>query len=608
MRTIKYGAVVAALVMSLSAAAQTAQQKPLVEMARAAQFVAPLPTKVATVTTPEITVPVEGKTYKRSIEKPGTYYTAEKGYYNLVPGFAMTFDNAGNPTSYASNGIFGYIDRDLHFINRTPKYDWSLWDFYGDTSEDDTVRTHPLFTNMGYSITPKLTASLNGVDSLYQMGAKPHGTIADSIKPGNVSLAGFGFVYNVDVDATPFAETSYFPMDDNNPWNNLLFGHDTEVKPVYMEVFDKPCGGPVVLSATHFYVWTPTTVDLSNKTFNVTWSEENEETGEWEEVKKFTKVKPSFSSDQPLASAGIRLWEVYAVASDLSVMVDKSFSVMISGPQDGTQWALMCYYRGVTEADADEAVAEAMGNTAYYIATEGDYAGQVGQYMVQMQNSEQVLGDYVLHTSLDIHQRILSPYMLIADRATLSTYTESEFDLSTDGGTLECYLSDWYGGASYGVSITAEVTESTDGDWLTVTTPTSGTGTSSELFAIDFKASYLDIDTEGRRATVKLSDNKGFSRDIVIYQGDRDAADRLLSVEHVNAAGKAQVSREGDTFCVTYPEGCHLLKVYGVDGTCVAACPLTSEGTVNVSAADWAEGVYLFQLCGKTPQSLKVIK
>ena len=74
---------------------------------------------------------------------------------------------------------------------------------------------------------------------------------------------------------------------------------------------------------------------------------------------------------------------------------------------------------------------------------------------------------------------------------------------------------------------------------------------------------------KGRRATLTLTDNKGFSRDLTIYQGDRSAADDALSVEAVNASGRVDVTAEGEGFDVIYPSSYNRLDVYATSGQLV---------------------------------------
>ena len=82
--------------------------------------------------------------------KPGAFYSVDAGYYNLVPGFALTILE-DDSVVYARRGILGYPDRDLHFANRSKEGTFSAfeWDFDGDKFSEDTVLMHPYFANNG---------------------------------------------------------------------------------------------------------------------------------------------------------------------------------------------------------------------------------------------------------------------------------------------------------------------------------------------------------------------------------------------------------------------------------------------------------------------------
>lgn len=538
---------------------------------------------------------VETKAAKSN--KPGTYYTANKGVYNLVPGFMIAQDNANQPI-YANRGILGYIDRDMAFINKTPLCDNFSWNFFNEEYKEDSIMIHPFFANNGYSIdTPILSSTLNGVDSTYQMGSY-YDTYNKKDVSGMIALSGLGFIYNVDVDAEPFVNTFYGTTSSTDPWNNILFGNDAESKPYYLEMFDAPAGGAVVLSATHFYVVTPLTGDLTNKEFEVQWWELNDEGTQWVTRKSF-RVKPD--SYEEYDNLKIRLWTFIATDDNFTTLVDHNYAIMINGPQDGTQWALLHQLDRAQFTDSER-------NTAYFVPTTGEMKDQLCQYnMGFVEDGELITVSY--NTSLDIHQRIVTPYILMCnDDAAMQFIDKSELDFDINGEVRSFILSDWYGYAPF-VSLTAKISESTDGDWLTVTQPQSATvGGMNYYFRTTMTATSKDFMVEGRRATVTLTDNMGYSRDIVVYQGDHDAADAALALNEVNASGKVSVTYEGGQFKAVYPESYTLLEVYDMAGACLGHYNLDASGIFNMPASELSKGVYIFQFKGKDMQSVKVLK
>lgn len=524
--------------------------------------------------------------------KPGTYYTVNNGVYHLVPDFLLGQDNNG-ANLYANCGVLGYIDRNMVFKNKTPLCDEFTWTLFGQEVKEDSIVIHPFFASDGLSIeTPVLQSTLSGVDSVYQMGTCKDANGA--LRKGMVALNGGAFVYNVDVDAQPFMNTFYGTTSADDPWNNILFGNDTEYKPLYMEFFEEPAGGPVFLNATHFYVASPLTEDLKGKTFTVAWWEMNLEKGEWEVRKELSVKADSYVEYQSL---NIRLWDLMALDEELDVMVKNSFAVVVNGPQDGSKWAMIHQLDRMDFPDKER-------NTAFFIPTEGTNKGQLCQYQIGYVDNGQVVTEFY-NTSLDIHQYILTPFILLCkDDANMTIYDVNELDLDINGEERKFVLSDWYGGPSANVKITATV-EQGDENWLTVTQPEASLD--GYTFNFTVKAESKDFLVEGRKAVVTLTDSKGFSRDIIFYQGDRNAADNPMSVEGIESDQTLSVVSEGNSYQVTCPAGSKSLKVFTVSGLQVAEYPVSAEGTVEVSKASLAKGIYLFQVSGKSTQTIKVL-
>lgn len=527
----------------------------------------------------------------KAAEKPGTYYTVNNGVYHLVPDFLLGQDNNGTE-HYANCGVLGYIDRDMVFKNQTPLCDEFTWNMFGQDVKEDSIVIHPFFASEGLSVeTPVLRSTLAGVDSVYQMG---NTSSTGTLRKGMIALNGGAFVYNVDVDALPFLNTFYGYTSMDDPWNNLLFGMDTEYKPLYMEVFDKPAGGPVFLNATHFYVASPITENLQGKTFTVAWWEMDLEKGEWVVRKELSAKAESYVDN---TSAGLRFWELLAMDENLEVMVKNAFAVVINGPQDGTKWALMHQLDRINFPDKER-------NTAFFIPTVGTNAGQLCQYQIGYVENGQIVSEYY-NTSLDIHQYILTPFILLCkDDADMTIYDVNELDLDINGEERKFILSDWYGGSANGVTISATVQQG-DENWLTVTQPTASLD--GFTFSFTVKAESKDFLIEGRKAVVTLTDSKGFSRDIVFYQGDRNAANKPTSVEGVESDQALAVSSDGKFFQVTCPAGSKSLKVFTVSGLLVAEYPVAVDGMVEVSKASLSKGIYLFQVSGKSTQTIKVL-
>lgn len=536
----------------------------------------------------------------REAGKPGAYYEVSEGFYTLVPGFPLR-QISSSEYLYANHGILGYIDRHVTFYNRTEGADSFSWTFLNqDDLVGDSITTRPLFVDAGYVETPVLTAVAGTQDSTYQLGA--YVDTEGKHQPGMMALSGSAYMWNGDVDAEPFLNTGFVAVDGENPWARVLFGTDVTERSAYMEMFEAPAGGPVALMATDFYVLTPSTVDLSQDRFSVLWAESQD--GEYKSVKELTQLVPSLAQILTVNNERMRLWQVTA-ASDAPVLVDSAFYVMIQGPQDGTNWALL--------AQADRADhRDSTRNTAYYVPTVGENAGIPLQYVFEGYNAEgEVVATIPYCSSLDIHQMVVTPYILIAEGEQQTVLSTDSLNLDINGQSRKIYLSDWYNTASSGeVTITATVSQSTDGDWLTVTQPGEATGgVSLDYFEFTIQTSSLPFSLDGRRATVTLSDNLGFSRQIVIYQGDPEAADTALGVEEVKAAGQAKVVASDNGYTVTYPAGCSGLEVYSLSGSLMDVHELSAAGgTVYVPAASWQKGMYLFRLKGEAAQTVKVLK
>lgn len=529
----------------------------------------------------------------KASEKPGTYYSVNNGVYHLVPDFLLGQDYNGT-NQYANCGILGYIDRDMVFKNQTPLCDQFSWNLFNQELTEDSIIIHPFFASNGLSIeTPILRTTLAGVDSVYQMG---NSFDADgNLRKGMVALNGGAFVYNVDVDAQPFMNTFYGTTSADDPWNNVLFGNDTEYKPLYMEFFEEPAGGPVFLNATHFYVISPLTENLKGKTFTVAWWEMNLEKGEWE-VRKEIPVKAD--GYEEYQSLGIRLWDLMALDENLNVMVKNSFAVVVNGPQDGSKWAMLHQLDRMDFPDKER-------NTAFFIPTVGTNAGQLCQYQIGYVDNGQVVTEFY-NTSLDIHQYVLTPFILLCkDDADMTIYDVNKLDLDINGEERKFILSDWYGGPNANVTISATVQQG-DENWLTITQPAA----SLDGFTFNFtvKAESKDFLIEGRKAVVTLTDSKGFSRDIIFYQGDRDAADKpSSSVESIESEQILKVTSDAKSFQVACPAGSKSLKVLNVSGLQIAEYPVSEDGMVEVAKTSLSKGIYLFQVTGKSTQTIKVL-
>lgn len=526
--------------------------------------------------------------------KPGTFYTATSGIYNLVPGFAVAQDNSGKYI-YSNRGVLGYIDRDMTFINKTPLSDSFTWNFMESTSSADSLTMHPFFPNNGYSLsTPVLTASLNEVDSTYQMGTYYDSSTKETVE-GSIILTTGAYVYNVDVDAEPFVNTYFGTTNTDDPWNNILFGNDSESKPYYLEFFDAPLGGPVILQATHFFVATPLDEDLTNTEFEIEWWELDQDGTQWITRKSF-KVKPE--SHEDYADLDMRLWTFFASDDNIDVMINNRFAIKINGPQDGTKWALLHQIDRAYFTDPER-------NTAYFVPTVGSLKDQYCQYnFAYVEDGQLVQTEY--SASLDIHQFVVVPYMILCnDDATMAFVETPEMDFDINGEQRSFIIVDWAGG-SPSVNITAKVIDSTDGNWLTVTTPQAATVDGYDgYFRFSITATSKDFLTEGRRATVRLTDSKGFYRDIVVYQGDRNAVVGVNSVENANS--KIKVNVTDNNFEITYPNDYDWLEIYNLAGTCLNKYRLGKTGQIDIPA-NMPKGVYTFMFKGQNVQSVKVLK
>ena len=544
-----------------------------------------------------VKMPATKRSLKRDIVRPGAFYTVSDGYYNLVPGTGLGEDEDGT-TIYAENGVFGYIDRDLKFINETPEneYDSFVWEFLGSKYEGDTLVMHPYFaTNGFYFETPKLTATYAGADSTYQMGT--YIDASGNEVAGMVSTRGAGYVYNVDVHAVPFVNTYYNTINANDLWNNMLFGWDTESKPYYVENYQAPSGGPIGIWGAFFYLVTPKTTEFNeNNSFTIEWWELSDDGKEWKTVKSFENVVPVYDG----LSAGMRLWHVAVNSTTPDVMIKNEYCIVVKGPHDGTQWALF--------AQIDRDQTEGAKNTAYFIPTEGDLAGELCQYSLATVDGEGNTVPFNYNSSLDIWQFVVSPYIVMMDETT-NFIPETEYDFSINGETRNYLMMNWWGTGETGLELTATVSNSTDGDWLTVTAPKAGTGTSASLFSMSITAAPKKFNVKARRATVTISDNVGFSREIIVYQGDHAIADEMLAVEEVRNTGKIKVTADAERYNVIYPTIYKTLNVYNVSGHLMNTKTLSEDGVVTIDAQSWTNGVYLLKFTGNgKTQTVKVVR
>lgn len=523
--------------------------------------------------------------------KPGTYYTHSSGYYHLVPGYPLGVTEK-NDTILSERGILGYLDRDLSFFNRTPEADSLSWDFYGNQLNADTVVIRPYYRNDTpyYLEMPTLTATLGTADSSYQMGR--YVDDAGKVHAGMIATALSAAVYNVDVDALS-ESTSIINL--GTTWDDpVLFGYDAVNKPDYMEVFEAPAGGSIILFSTSFSVITPAREDLSEERFTVEWMVADGD--QWVTRKKIKAKIELLARDMDL---DLSAWLGTATLVedenedriDFSTLIDEPFAVRISGPQDGKKWALLCQ-------NDRESFPDSTRNTAYYIPSTGEAKDRLCQYVFSYENqSGEEVGTQRFNTSLNIYQFMVAPYIVIFGSDSMGV--ESALDFNSTGETRTFLLRDWYDTPGKS-TLTAKVSEGAD--WLTVTQPAAD----GLFFKMEVTASSKGIFVAGRRAKVTLTDNIGYSRDFFIYQGDRAAAD-LAGVDEVEAAMPDAVKAvyDGDAF-VIQSTGCTRAEVYDTMGRLLLRQALSADG--RIPAASLSEGVYLIRLFGNGVTTVKVAK
>lgn len=523
--------------------------------------------------------------------KPGTYYTHSSGYYHLVPGFPLGVTEK-NDTILSERGILGYLDRDLSFFNRTPEADSLSWDFYGNQLNADTVVIRPYYRNDTpyYLEMPTLTATLGTADSSYQMGR--YVDDAGKVHAGMIATALSAAVYNVDVDALS-ESTSIINL--GTTWDDpVLFGYDAVNKPDYMEVFEAPAGGSIILFSTSFYMVTPAREDLSEAKFTVEWMVADGD--QWVTRKKIKAKIELLARDMDF---DLSAWLGTATLVedenedriDFSTLIDEPFAVRISGPQDGKKWALLCQ-------NDRESFPDSTRNTAYYIPSTGEAKDRLCQYVFSYENqSGEEVGTQRFNTSLNIYQFMVAPYIVIFGSDSMRV--ESALDFNSTGETRTFLLRDWYDTPGKS-TLTAKVSEGAD--WLTVTQPAAD----GLFFKMEITASSKNILVPGRRAKVTLTDNIGYSRDFFIYQGDRAAAD-LAGVDEVEVAMPDAVKAvyDGDAF-VIQSTGYTRAEVYDTMGRLLLRQALSADG--RIPAASLSEGVYLIRLFGNGMTTVKVAK
>ncbi|MBR6590897.1 MAG: hypothetical protein IKK67_10655 [Bacteroidaceae bacterium] len=425
-------------------------------------------------------------------------YTVSEGILNVVPGYPLDEDG----TIYTGNGIMAPMDCKVTYTNTSvgaANHDWMIGDWVSvntpqistnyipNTSEDLIFETMPLLT----------IYSTSGEMDTYQYGFHQDIETKEDVDgiAYNIPVA---YAWNVDPHAESLFHTFYATFGS---WDQVLFGSDSDMKSSYIESYDKPLT-PMALLGASFFVAAPSDATLDQKEFTVNWMKTVMQDG----VPMYAPMTEAITTKPQLVwrsdNDGFSLWTV-TVNLPKQIMIDEQFAIIIDGPIDGTQWALLHQLDRTSDK-----------NTAGFIPTVGDYAGRILTYQL-LYEGETEYRRY--NTSLDIHLRVAMPFIMMGD--DYSMWTDS-LGADNAGMQIDAYAMAW------SVLMWNDYTPlkiSTTADWLRIENVVPAELDKNMMTSFRLVIDPLPEGVAGRQADIIFSDNLGFTRRRTFIQGDAAA-------------------------------------------------------------------------------------
>ncbi|GHT53887.1 hypothetical protein FACS189451_06560 [Bacteroidia bacterium] len=140
-------------------------------------------------------------------------------------------------------------------------------------------------------------------------------------------------------------------------------------------------------------------------------------------------------------------------------------------------------------------------------------------------------------------------------------------------------------------------------DWIVIGEPIEKTDDGEANCSIPVTVAPLPAGVAGRKADVTIY-APGCELNLEIKQGES----WWTGIDPVSPAKNVKVVNQGDRFVLTHPAGNGSVTIYSVTGQKVAEYALNPNGTTSIPAANWAKGVYVLKVAGKTNETVKVIK
>ncbi len=517
----------------------------------------------------------------------GAYYTKPSGVYTIKPGLKYS------DTFSTGHGFLAPFMKDVIFKDASTGADYIDWYVEGQITYNEkeiSVMYLPGGSDF-YVPTPELTAtSPDGTDSIYQYGyytyieKKENGKETEVSVEGQAITVGSGYVHNLHGLAESFANTWFFPLDPSMYWAKMLFGTDLENKSKYVEIFEKPIS-PVAVNSVFFYVASTTGMMLDTKEFYVTLHQaDNDSDYDYTWMPLSDRTKVSFEYMGTVEDGVVWLAEA---RFDKPLIVDKRFSFIIEGPQDGTAvWAILF--------QADRELGDKC--TACYIPEKGSYAGMIVPYPMQPEGYSEPVA---FPASLDLSVEMIMPFNILFDKASgqLISYSDT-LGVYADG--METAVSIWNWEAYNGQYETAQMTITSDSEWLSATID-QAPSKENILWQATLKVDPIPDGVAERIAILTLTDGLGYTQNFYIIQN-------TASGVGVTTAKGYKAAITGETLSLAYPEVCDKVTVYNVSSQVVCAYELPSGGAYHINTSSWGKGIYLIKFEGNTTHSIKVVK
>lgn len=426
-------------------------------------------------------------------------YTIPEGVLNVVPGYPLNEEN----TIYTGNGIMAPMDCKVTYTNTSVgavNYDWVMGDWFSmNTPQISTSYIPNTSIDLIFESMPLLTIySATNAEATYQYGYHKDvetNEYVDGIAY-NIPIA---YAWNIDPHAESLFNTFYATFGS---WNQVLFGTDTDMKSSYIESYDKPLT-PMALLGASFFVAAPANANLDTKEFTVNWMKTVEVNGQLMYAPMTDAITATPVLVGRAANEGFSLWSV-TVNLPKEIMIHEAFALIIDGPIDGTEWALL--HQMDRESDK---------NTCGFIPTAGDYAGRILTYQL-LYEGETEYRRY--NTSLDIHLRVAMPFIMMGDDMSMWTDT---LGVENVGMEIDAYALGW------SVLLWDDYTPlntSTTADWLKIENIVPAVKDENMMTKFKLVADPLPDGIAGRQADIIFSDNKGFTRRRTFIQGDAAAS------------------------------------------------------------------------------------